>query len=71
MIKQNILEKGVKFRVNNMKNSLLSKDTYNKKSISINAKLRHYSTVVQSDALYGAEYLNLNKKMMLENLAIA
>ena len=48
----------------------LTKDTYNKKSISINAKLRYYATVVRPEALYGAECLTLNKKMM-EELAIA
>ena len=42
-----------------------------KKSIPINAKLRHYSTVVRPEALYGAECLTLNKKMMMEVLAIA
>ena len=49
----------------------LTKDTYNKKSISINAKLRHYATVVRSEALYGAECLTLNKEMMMEEFAIA
>ena len=48
-----------------------TKDTYNKKSISINAKLRHYATVVRPEALYGAEFLTLNKKMMMEEIAIA
>ena len=33
-------------------------------SVSINAKLRHCATVVRPDALYGAECLTLNKKMI-------
>ena len=51
--------------------SYLTKDTYNKKSITINAKLRHYATVIRPEALYGAECLTLNKKMIMEELAIA
>ena len=46
-------------------------DIYNKKSISINGKLRHYATVVRPQALYGAECPTLNKKLMMEELAIA
>ena len=41
-----------------------------KKSISINAKLKHYATVVRPEALYGTECVILNKKMK-EELAIA
>ena len=40
------------------------------KSLSINAKLRHYATVVRPEALYGAGCLTLNKKTMMEKLAI-
>ena len=34
-------------------------------------KLRHYATVVHPKALYGAECRTLNKKMMMEELAIS
>ena len=33
--------------------------------------MRHYATVVRPEALYGAECLTLNKRMMMEELAIA
>ena len=61
-----------KFKVNKLKTAYyLTKVTYNKKSISINVKLRHYATVVRPEALHGVECLNLNMKMMMEELAIA
>ena len=60
-------KEAVKFRVNKMKTAYyVTKDTYNKKSISINAKLGHYATVVRSESLYGAEYLAMNTKIMEE-----
>ena len=43
----------------------LTKDTCNKKSMSINDKLGHYSTVIRPEALYTAECLTLNKKMLV------
>ena len=33
--------------------------------ISINAKMRHYSTVARPKVLYGEECLTLNKKLMM------
>ena len=73
VIEQNISEKEtVKFRVNKLKTAYyLTKDNYNKKSISVNAKLRYYAPVVRPEALYGAGCFTLNKKMMMEELAIA
>ncbi|KAJ8882277.1 hypothetical protein PR048_018765 [Dryococelus australis] len=39
----------------------LTKDVYNKLSVSFNAKLRHYCTVIRPEALYKAECLGMNK----------
>ena len=41
-----------------------------KKSIPINAKLRHYSTGICLEALYVAECLTLNKKIIMEELEV-
>ena len=41
---------------------------YNKKCVSIRAKLKHYSTVIKPEALYAAETLSLHNKTLLQNL---
>ena len=64
-------KEAVKFRVNETKTAYYLRTTKIKKSISINAKLRHYATAVRQEAFYGAECLTLNNKMMMEELAIA
>ena len=62
-------KKPLKHAFNKMKVAYhLTKDTYNKKAISINAKLRHYSTVICLEALNAAECLTLNKRMMMKQL---
>lgn len=48
----------------------LTKDTYNKKSLSWNAKIRHYSTVVKPEALYAAETLSITTYGPMEKLEI-
>ena len=48
----------------------LTKEFYNKKSLSINDKLKHYTTVIRPEALYASECLSLNPKMMMEDLEI-
>lgn len=70
LIEQNVSEKeAIKSRVHKMKLAYhMTRDVYNKKSVSINAKLRHYMTVIRPEALYASECLTLNKKMMTEEL---
>lgn len=46
----------------------LTRNVYNKKSVSLNAKLKHYCTVIRPEALYAAECLVMNKKGTLEKL---
>lgn len=46
----------------------LTKNIYNKKSLSWNSKLRHYKTVIKPEALYAAETLRLCNKGLIENL---
>lgn len=72
IIEENISEKeAVRLRVNKLQTAYyLTKEIYNKKSISINAKLKHYLTVIRPEALYAAECLTLNKKNMMEELEI-
>ena len=48
----------------------LTKAIYNKKSISTNAKLRHYQTVIRPEALYAAECLAMHRKGLTENLEV-
>ena len=48
----------------------LTKDVYNKKSISVYAKLRHYATVIRQEIVYVVECVTLNKKVMMEELEI-
>ncbi|KAJ8890637.1 hypothetical protein PR048_010146 [Dryococelus australis] len=45
-----------------------TKDVYNKRLASFNAKLRHYRTVIRPEALYAAEFLAMNKKGLMEQL---
>lgn len=46
----------------------LTKKIYNKKSISINAKLRHYNTVIKPEGLYASECLTLNTARQMEEI---
>ena len=46
----------------------LTKNIYNKKSISINAKLRHYNTVIKPDGLYASECLALNTARQVDEV---
>ena len=46
----------------------LTQKRYNKTAISYKAKLRHYTTVVKTEAVYSSECLILNKKMEIEKL---
>ena len=45
-----------------------TKDVYNNKSISIEAKLQHYKAVIRPESLYASECLVLNKKGEIENM---
>jgi len=46
----------------------LTRNTYNKKTLSWNTKLRHYQTVVRPEALYAAETLKITRTGALEKL---
>ncbi|KAL1451182.1 hypothetical protein WDU94_003467 [Cyamophila willieti] len=46
----------------------LTRNIYNKKSLSINAKLRHYNTVIKPESLYASECLTLNTAKQLEEI---
>ena len=46
-------------RLNLERLSFVTKDIYNKKNLSINAKLRHYDTVARPVILYGVETTTL------------
>jgi len=48
----------------------LTRDVYNKKSISVNAKFRHYQTVIRPEALYAAECLALRKRHLTSKLEV-
>lgn len=48
----------------------LTKNTYNKRSVSVNSKIRHYQTVVRPEALYAAECLALRSKKLTTKLEI-
>lgn len=48
----------------------LTKDTYNKKSLSWGSKITHYKTVIKPEALYAAETLNMNFKGQMEKLEL-
>ena len=48
----------------------LTQSLYNKKSISQNAKLRHYQTFIRPEALYAVECPNLNVKGNIKKLEI-
>ncbi|KAI5720012.1 hypothetical protein M8J77_000651 [Diaphorina citri] len=56
-------------RVNKMEVAFqLTKNFYNKKSISINAKIRHYQTVIKPECLYASECLSLHTKNQFEEI---
>ena len=61
-IQENGLEKaGVGDRILKMERAYgLTKNIYNKKCISWNAKIRHYNTVVKTECLYASECLSMN-----------
>lgn len=46
----------------------LVQNLYNKRCLSLNAKIRHYNTVIKPSMLYASETLALNRKTDLENL---
>lgn len=48
----------------------LTKNTYNKKSLSWNAKIRHYNTVIKPEALYAGETLSMTNQGPIEKLEI-
>ena len=48
----------------------LTKNTYNKKCLSRNTKMKHYQTVIRPEALYASECLTLNRKGLMEKLEI-
>lgn len=48
----------------------LTKDTYNKRSISINAKITHYNKVIRPEILYAEPCLTITKKDLLEKLDV-
>lgn len=47
----------------------LTKIIYNKKSVSIIAKIRHYDTVIKLKCLYTSEYLAMNTNKDMKNIA--
>lgn len=47
-----------------------TKNTYNKKTLSWNSKIRHYNTVIKPEALYAAETLVMGRKGQMEKLEI-
>lgn len=50
-------------RISKMENAFQkTKNLYNKKSLSRNAKIRHYQTVIRPEALYAAECLSYRNK---------
>ena len=58
-----VQSKAMEFRKNKLELAFqLTKDTYNKKSLSWGSKIAHYKTVIKPEALYGAETLNMNFK---------
>lgn len=69
-ITNNTKEKiAIETRIHKMERAFyMTKNTYNKKSLSWNTKLRHYQTVVRPEMLYGAETLKLNRTGDLEKL---
>ena len=48
----------------------LSKNLYKSKSLSMNLKIRHYSTVVRPSVLYASECLNMVRKGQLRKLEL-
>lgn len=48
----------------------LTKETYNKKSLSWGSKIKHYKTVIKPEALYAAETLTMNRIGQTEKLEI-
>ena len=70
IIQQNGREiKSNKERYNKLqKLHFITQNRYNKKSISMNAKLYHYNTVIKPVALYASETLELVRKSDMEKL---
>uniref|UniRef100_A0A8D8RIQ9 Craniofacial development protein 2 n=2 Tax=Cacopsylla melanoneura TaxID=428564 RepID=A0A8D8RIQ9_9HEMI len=70
IIQPNGLDKEAnKVRARKMENAFqLTRNIYNKKSLSINAKLRHYNTVIKPESLYASECLTLNTAKQLEEI---
>ncbi|KAJ8886950.1 hypothetical protein PR048_013164 [Dryococelus australis] len=48
----------------------ITQNHYNKKAISIRAKIRHYSTVIKPEATYGSECLTMNTEGELREMAV-
>lgn len=65
IIQENGLEKSaVEERVHKMERAYgITKNFYNKKCLSKNLKIRHYTTVVKPECLYASECLVLNYKL--------
>lgn len=43
-------------------NKIISSNVYNKKTMSIGAKFRHYNTVVKPEGLYASETLSMGTR---------
>ena len=70
LITNNTKEKiAIESRIQKMERAFcMTKNTYNKKTLSWNTKLRHYQTVVRPETLYAAETLKLTRMGDLEKL---
>jgi hypothetical protein len=71
IIQPNALDKeGNRARCRKMETAFqLTKNMYNKKSISLNAKLRLYNTVIKQECLYASECLTMNTNKEMEEIA--
>uniref|UniRef100_A0A8D9AQU5 Reverse transcriptase domain-containing protein n=1 Tax=Cacopsylla melanoneura TaxID=428564 RepID=A0A8D9AQU5_9HEMI len=63
-------KEGNLLRVRKMETAFqLTRNMYNKKSLSLNAKLRHYNTVIKPECLYASECLVLKIEKQMEDIA--
>ena len=67
-IEPNLSERAsLSMRVNKLELAYrLTKNTYNKKCLSRNLKLTHYTSVIKPEALYAMECLSLNRRGLVE-----
>lgn len=64
-------KKSIETRLQKMENAFQStKNIYNKKSLSWNCKIRHYTTVIKPEALYASETLNLQQESLKHLLEV-